>query len=119
MFLPYPALILSLLIDGVAGIIFLLHGDARITQFLDYGSIFQSTTLCREGEKHHLNIENFAFADDGNQTRPACASSECAIHYTIASQTQNKMLHCPFLLWLRSVEKVFCILLNELKLLNI
>ena len=63
--LPYPAIILSLLIDGMAGI-FLLHGDARIAKYLDYCSIFQLTTLCRVGEKHHLNIAIFAFADDGN-----------------------------------------------------
>ena len=39
-----------------------------------------------EREKNHLNIANNAFADGGNRTRAACAASECAIHYSIASR---------------------------------
>ena len=57
-------------------------------------SVFQPTTLCQEGEKKHLKSANFAFADGRNQTRAACAASEWAILYTIASWQEP--LRCYF-----------------------
>ena len=49
------------------------------------GSISFTYHLIPRG-KNHLNIAHIAFADGGNRTRAACAASECAIHYSIASR---------------------------------
>ena len=43
------------------------------------GSIFQTTTLSREGQR-----KPSAFADGGKRTQATSTASECAIHYTIA-----------------------------------
>ena len=55
-------------------------------QLIVTGSIFQPSTLCREGEKTIWILQFLAFADGGNWTWAACAASECAIHYTSASR---------------------------------
>ena len=44
------------------------------------------STLCHERFKSAWILLLVAFADGGNWTRAACAASECAIHYFIASR---------------------------------
>ena len=46
---------------------------------------FSTYHLMSIGRKNHLKIAIFAFANSGNQTRAACAASEWAIDYNIAS----------------------------------
>ena len=55
---------------------------------------FSTYHLMPRGRKKHLKSANFAFADGRNQTRAACAASEWAILYTIASWQEP--LRCYF-----------------------
>ena len=47
---------------------------------------FSTYNLMPRGRKKHLIIAIFVFAEDGSQTRDACAANKCAFHYTIASR---------------------------------
>ena len=87
-FLPYLALLCSPM-DGMASIIIIFTTwRCEITQFSRVRLHFLSTYhLMPRGRKITFEYCHcFAFADSGNQTGAACATSKLPIHYTIASR---------------------------------
>ena len=86
-FLLFLKLTLCSPIDEAASNI-ILNGDSNTSQ--PHSSIFLTYHLIPRGRKT-LRILHIAFANSGNRTQAACAASETAIHYSIASRHPYKV----------------------------